>query len=64
MTDKEFVLRVYPEAMAKKDFFTHDWGIWNNGSLLSKYAPELTEDIAWENAKKRINKEMMRKLES
>jgi hypothetical protein len=65
MTAKEFVLRIYPDAKARNDSNHNNWGVWDyDNILLSKYAVEVTEEIAWQHVVDNINNKIMRKLES
>ena len=67
MTNKQFVLKIYPNAYSENTLMNNiGWGIFDRKTLtlLSEYGYEGTATIAWKNAAEVIRKEMLEKFES
>ena len=64
MTNKEFVLSIYPTAYAKK-FYYNTWYIFRGQSAFQNdhiAVSNISEDAAWEELRETINIELSRKL--
>ena len=66
MTNKQFVLKIYPGAYSRAVYGDAilDWAVYNGSRIISMFVPEATAKIAWGNAVKNIQKAMLEKLES
>jgi hypothetical protein len=67
MTNKKFVLSIYPTAYSENTLINNvGWGIFDRKTkmLLSAYEFESTATIAWKHAAEVILQEMLEKFES
>jgi hypothetical protein len=63
MTDKEFVLSIYPTAKIIQATWINLYVVWNNSDLnLSGYC--ISEEAAWEEVAIAIKNKIAKKLES